>query len=110
MKFCVFKEQLLKNKFSIGFEDLSDKIQAVIKSTTFDTDFIISIDYFDDDRGTIIVDYKCAKTGKTRSIHYFYLKDLIDDYENFLEFLGTMESVEKDYKYVFGIVKDIYME
>lgn len=33
--------------------------------------------------------------------------DFVDDYENFLEFLGAIESVEKEYSYIFGIVKDI---
>ena len=110
MKFCVLKQQLLKNKFSIGFGDTENDIEAVVNSSTLDTNFIISIDYFDNDRAPLAVNYKCTKTGKIRSIHYFYLKDLIDDYEDFLEFLGAIESIEKEYNYVFSIVKDICMK
>lgn len=111
MKFCVLKEQLInRNKFSIPFEFTESSIQSIVKAPIFDTDFIISIDYFDDDCAPLVVNYKCTKTGGTRSVHYFYLKDLIDDYENFLEFLGAIESVEKEYSYVSGIVKDICIE
>ena len=107
MKFSDIKEKLLKNKFSIGFEDLGDSIQAIVKSTTLDTDFLINIEFFDGYE-IPVAKYKCTKTGKTRYIHYFYLRDLIDDYENFLEFLGALESIEKDYNHSFSVVKDIY--
>lgn len=111
MKFSEIKEKLLRNKFSIPFECTGDGIQSIVHSNilNINTDFIISIDYFDDDRAPLVVNYKCTKTGKTRSVHYFYLKDFIDDYENFLEFLGAIESIEKEYNYVFGIFNDIYI-
>ena len=101
---------MFRNKFSIGFEDCENGINAVVNAPILDTNFIVSIDYFDDDRGSIFVDYKCTKTGKSYSVCYFYLKNIIDDYENFLEFLGALESVEKEYKHEFSIVKDICIE
>lgn len=110
MKFSEIKEKLLRNKFSIGFENSVDGIYAVVNAPIFDTNFVISIGYFDGECDALTVNYNCTNTGKTRFVQYFYLKDFINDYENFLEFLGAKEPIEKDYNYVFGIVKDICMK
>ncbi len=39
-----------------------------------------------------------------------FIKDLIDDYEDLLEFLGAMESIENNYKYAFDIIKSTRIE
>ena len=110
MKFNEIKEKLLRNKFTIPFECTENSIQATIKTPTFDTNFIISIDYFDDDQDEFVVNYKRTKTGKTYTVHYVYLNNFMDDYEIFLDFLSVMGDLERDYNHVFGIIKETCIE
>ena len=46
--------------------------------SSFDTNFVISIDYFDGECDGLTVNYNCTNTGKTRFVQYFYLKDFIN--------------------------------
>lgn len=106
MNYDEIKEKLINSGY--GFCEANGGILATTKSNIMDTSIITFIDFSNFYKSKIFkVNYKCAKTGKTRSIHYLYLKDFMDDYGNFLEFLGAIESAEKEYSYVSSIVKDI---